>query len=143
MNNSFRLVRDILVFAGEDEVIVNGIGAPKKLKIPGEVVLWLKSSFAARRVLEELVTHYKFRRRLCNPGALRSLILLLYARHNNIPPYKVAKNYGVPPEQLYRIERGLKRDSLVDLVRNMGEKSEKTPSLNPVDVSWYGAGEGT
>ncbi|MDM7274801.1 MAG: hypothetical protein P3X22_001570 [Thermoprotei archaeon] len=125
MSSPFRLVSDILVFAGEDEVIVNGIGASKKLKIPEEVALWLKSSFAARRVLEELVTHYKFRRRLCNPGALRSLILLLYARYNNIPPYKVARNYGVPPEQLYRMERGLKKDNLLELVKNMAEKPEE------------------
>ena len=109
-------VSDAIVFVDSENLIINGIGSAKQIKLPREVVEWLKSSYVARRLLEELITHYKFRRRLCNRGALRSLILLLYARLNRIPPYRVALRYGVSPEQLYRIERGLRSDGLLDLV---------------------------
>jgi len=112
-------VNEIVSFTGDDRIVVNGIGSPKIVELPREVVEWLKSDRVARRLLEELLTHYKFRRRLCNRGALRSLILLLYARLNRTPPYKVAMRYNVPPEQLYRIERGLKKDGLLDLVLNL------------------------
>ncbi len=114
-------VGDIIVFVDNENVIINGIGSSKHIKLPAEVVEWLKSSYVARRLLEELITHYKFRRRLCNRGALRSLILLLYARINKIPPYKVALKYRVSPEQLYRIERGLRKDGLQDLIIRVAE----------------------
>ncbi|MEB3806861.1 MAG: hypothetical protein GSR73_05025 [Desulfurococcales archaeon] len=97
-------------------VVVHGIGKPKTIELPEEVVEWLRKSIAARRVLEELVTHYKYRTRLSNPRALRSLILLLYSRAHGIPPYKTARIYGVAPEQLYRMERGLKKDGLYEFV---------------------------
>jgi len=112
-------ITDIIEFIDETHVVVNGIGKPKVLELPSEVVEWLRGSYVARRVLEEVITHYKFRSRLAHPGAIRSLLLLLYARGHNIAPYKVARRYGVAAEQLYRLERGLKKDGLYDMVMNM------------------------
>ncbi|MCE4601730.1 MAG: hypothetical protein GSR84_07660 [Desulfurococcales archaeon] len=111
-------IGDVLHFK-DDEIIIYGIGKPKTLKLPEEVHRWLKESYAAKRILEELVTHYKFRARLSHPASLRSLILLLYARAHGIPPYKVARKYGIAPEQLYRMERGLKKDNLYDFTMNL------------------------
>ncbi len=112
-------VTDILEFSEDGKVIVNGIGKPKKLELPEEVVEWLKRSRVARMILEEVITHYKFRSRLAHPGAIRSLLLLLYARGHNMAPYRVAKKFGVAAEQLYRMERGLKKDGLYERVMNM------------------------
>ena len=109
-------IGDIILFIDSENLIINGVGSPKHIRLPREVVEWLKTSHVARRILEELITHYRFRRRLCNRGALRSLILLLYSRLNRIPPYKVALKYDISPEQLYRLERGLRSDGLLDIV---------------------------
>ncbi len=109
-------------------VVVYGVGKPKRIELPGEVVTWIKRSKAAKRVLEELVTHYQFRARLSHPGAIRSLILLLYSRAHGIAPYKTARKYGIAPEQLYRLERGLKKDGLHEKIINLLtlEPSENT-----------------
>ena len=112
-------VGEIVAVESDDTIVVNGVGKPKRLRLPREVVEWVSGSYAARRVIEELVTHYKFKARLSHPGAIRSLLLLLYARAHGIAPYRVARRYGVAPEQLYRLERGLKKDNLYDLVMNM------------------------
>ncbi len=103
----------------EDEVIVYGVGKPKQIQLPGEVVNWVRRSKTAKRVLEELVTHYNFKARLSHPGAIRSLILLLYSRAHGIAPYKTARKYGIAPEQLYRLERGLKKDGLHETIMNL------------------------
>jgi hypothetical protein len=100
-------------------VVVYGIGRPKEIELPGEVLDWVRRSKAAKRVLEELVTHYHFRARLSHPGAIRSLILLLYSRAHGIAPYKTARKYGIAPEQLYRLERGLKKDGLHETIMNL------------------------
>ena len=99
-------------------IVFKGIGKPKELKLPEEVVKWLQYSSSLRIILREIITHYRFRSRLSHPGALKSLLLLLYARAKGEPPYKVARRFNVAPEQLYRIERGLKRDGLYDYVIN-------------------------
>ena len=112
-------IGDILEVKSSEEIVIHGIGKPKNIKLPREVGEWLSRSYAAKRVLEELITHYKFRSRLSHPGSLRSLILLLYARAHNTPPYKVAKRYGIAPEQLYRMERGLKKDNLYEFTLNL------------------------
>jgi len=106
-------------FNDDGSVTINGIGRPKRIELPEEVVEWLRSSTPARIVLKELITHYKFRARLTHPGALRSLVLLLYSRSRGVAPYRVARRFGLPPEQLYRIERGLKKDGLYDYVLNI------------------------
>ncbi len=112
-------IQNLIEFNGDGTITIYGIGKPKKLELPQEIVEWLKNSKTAKRVLEELITHYKFRTRLSHPGALRSLLMLLYARAHLIAPYKVARKYGVAPEQLYRLERGLKKDGLYDFVINL------------------------
>ena len=113
------IIERIVEFNGPGTVTVYGIGKPKTISLPPEVVDWLRESKAAIRVLEELIGHYRFRRRLSHPGAIRSLLLLLYSRYHGIAPYKIARKYNVAPEQLYRLERGLKRDKLYDLVINI------------------------
>ena len=122
-------ITEIIEFNDDVTVTVYGVGKPKKIQLPSEVVEWLKESTAARRILEELITHYKFRSRLSHPGAIRSLLLLLYARAHGTAPYKIARKYGVAPEQLYRIERGLRKDGLYDLVLNL--LSLETPPSKP------------
>ncbi len=111
-------IKVLLEFPGDGTVVVHGIGKPKRIELPGEVLEWLKNSHVAKRILEEAVTHYKFRQRLAHPGAIRSLILLLYARKSNTAPYKLARKYGVAAEQLYRLERGLKKDGIYEFVIN-------------------------
>ncbi len=108
----------IIQIKGPNLIVFKGIGKPKELELPEEVVEWLRYSSSLRIVLREIITHYRFRSRLSHPGALRSLLLLLYARAKGEPPYKVARRFNVAPEQLYRIERGLKRDGLYDYVMN-------------------------
>ncbi|GAB6148195.1 hypothetical protein [Stetteria hydrogenophila] len=121
---------NIIEFPEPGKVVINGIGKSKVISLPVEVVEWLKESYAGRAAVRELVTHYKFRQRLTHPGALRSLILLLYARARREAPYRVARRYGVAPEQLYRIERGMKKDNLYEYVMNLlqlhGEGGSKT-----------------
>lgn len=115
------LLGQVISFLGEDEIIINGVGKPKRVKLGPEVIEWLRTSYPARRLVEELVTHYKFRARLSNPGSFRSLILLLYARSHGIPPYKLARAHGIAHEQLYRMERGLKKDKLYEMAMNLLE----------------------
>ena len=118
-------IEEIVEFINDSTLVINGIGKPKRLNLPVEVVRWLRESTYARIVLKELITHYKFRSRLTHPGALRSLLLLLYARARGVAPYKVARSYGVSPEQLYRLERGLRKDGLYDYVMNVLSLSER------------------
>ena len=120
-------IRDIIEFTNTRKVTIHGIGKPKTVELPEEVVEWLKNSKVAKRVLEELVTHYKYRIRLSHPGSLRSLLLLLYSRAHRIPPYKTAKLYGIAPEQLYRMERGMKKDGLYELVMNLLALESQNP----------------
>ncbi len=109
----------IIEFINHEEVRIMGIGKPKEIRLPREVVEWLRNSRVAHRILEELIGHYKFRTRLAHPGAIRSLILLLYSRRHNTAPYKIARAFGIAPEQLYRLERGLKKDGLYEMVMNL------------------------
>lgn len=120
-------IENILEFVDDETLIVNGIGRPKKLSLPLDVIRWLKDNPHARIVLKELITHYKFRSRLTHPGALRSLLILLYARAQGVAPYRVARSYGISPEQLYRLERGLKRDGLYEYVMNVLSLSGGNP----------------
>jgi hypothetical protein len=99
-------------------IVFRGVGKPKEIELPTEVVEWLRYSTSLKLVLREIVNHYRFRLRLAHPGAIRSLLLLLYARARGEPPYKVAKRFNVAPEQLYRLERGLKKDGLYEYVMN-------------------------
>ena len=112
-------IENMIEFVDGNTLVVNGIGKPKRIQLPEEVVEWVRGSVYARIVLKELATHYKFRSRLTHPGALRSLLLLLYSRAHSVAPYRVARRYGVSPEQLYRLERGLKKDGLYDYVMNV------------------------
>ncbi|GEM_PF-750840 len=114
-----RFLQGVVEILGSDKVRINGVGKPKDIKLPQEVVDWIRDNYPLYRILEELVTHYKFRTRLSNPGSFKSLILLLYARAKGVAPYKIAKKYGIAPEQLYRMERGLKKDNLYDFVINL------------------------
>jgi len=112
-------ITKILEVKDKNTIIVMGIGKPKTIQLPEEVVEWVSESKVAIRILDELIGHYKFRTRLAHPGAIRSLILLLYSRAHGVAPYKTARKYGVAPEQLYRIERGLKKDGLYEFVINL------------------------
>ncbi|MCE4628541.1 MAG: hypothetical protein F7C34_05295 [Desulfurococcales archaeon] len=114
-----KLIGRIVEFNSPVTITVYGIGRPKTIQLPEEIVEWLRTSNAAIRVLDEIIGHYRFRTRLSHPGAIRSLILLLFSRYHGIAPYRVANKYGIAPEQLYRLERGLKKDGLYDMVINI------------------------
>ena len=60
--------------------------------------------------------------RFRHPGSVRSLILYLYARASERPVYKVAEEFKVAPEQLYRIERALKKDGIYEKVIDAAKK---------------------
>ena len=108
----------VIEVKGSNKILFKGIGRPKEIELPEEIVEWLQLSTGLRFVLKEIITHYRFRTRLSHPGAIRSLLLLLYARAKGEAPYRVARRYNVAPEQLYRLERGLKKDGLYDYVMN-------------------------
>lgn len=82
---------------------------------PEDVVSWVCNTKAGR-VVSFLLSNKNFSKHLSNPGSIRSLILLLYARCKGVPPYKIAKNLGTHPEQLYRMERALKSKELYLIV---------------------------
>lgn len=96
-----------------NQVTVKGIGKPKTIQVPEEVARFVEDNVA---VIQDIISDPKFRRRLAHPGAFRSLFLLLYSRSIGVAPYKIARRYGVAPEQLYRIERALKWDGLYERV---------------------------
>ena len=137
-------VTKLIHVLGDTLVRIEGIGRPKEIRLPAEVVKWLDNSRAARRILEELIGHYKFRIRLSHPGAIRSLILLLYSRAQKIAPYKVARSYGIAPEQLYRLERGLKKDGLYDFVLNLLhlERDQHNPNKPEYDTPYNSGSRG-
>lgn len=60
--------------------------------------------------------------RFRHPGSVRSLILYLYARVTERPVYKVAEEFRIAPEQLYRIERALKKDGIYEKVINAAKR---------------------
>jgi len=72
------------------------------------------------RALEPLVNYILYdsslAKRFRNPGAVRSLILLLYAKATKQPVYKVAIKYDTAPEQLYRIERAIREEGFEKLI---------------------------
>ncbi|WP_292319614.1 hypothetical protein [Caldisphaera sp.] len=99
-----------------NKIVFYGIGKPKDLILPNEITEWIKKSKALNKILNILVNHQKFKKRLSNPMAIRSLLVYLYAKKNNIAPYIMAKKFNIAPEQLYRIERGLKKDNLYNTI---------------------------
>ena len=109
---------NVIEIKGPNVIVFRGVGKPKELELPEEIVRWLEYSSGLKLVLKELITHYRFRSRLSHPGAIKSVLLLLYARAKGEAPYRVAKKFDVAPEQLYRLERGLKKDGLYDYVLN-------------------------
>lgn len=99
-----------------NKVTVYGIGKPKEILVPDEIGMWMNKSKTLNRIFNILITHEKFKKRLSNPMAIRSLLIYLYAKKNNVPPYIMAKKFNIAPEQLYRIERGLKKDNLYNTI---------------------------
>ncbi|MFP3144376.1 MAG: hypothetical protein RXQ93_05110 [Caldisphaera sp.] len=99
-----------------NKIVIHGIGKPKDLILPNEITEWVKKSKTLNRILNILINHQKFKKRLSNPMAIRSLLVYLYAKRSNIAPYIIAKKFNIAPEQLYRIERGLKRDNLYNTI---------------------------
>jgi len=82
----------------------------KKLKehvieLPQEVIEFVKKNI---RILQWLVYDSPISSYLRHPGAVKSLILLLYSRVSEKPITVVAKEAKTFHEQLYRIERRLK-----------------------------------
>ncbi len=116
--SKFINAENVIEIKGPNVIVFRGVGKPKELELPEEIVRWLEYSSGLKLVLKELITHYRFRSRLSHPGAIKSLLLLLYARAKGEAPYRVAKKFDVAPEQLYRLERGLKKDGLYDYVLN-------------------------
>lgn len=113
------LVNDMVEFNDDGTVTIRGIGAPKRVALPPEVRDWLMNGRGIARAIEEVANNYRFRRRLPNAGAIKSLLLLLYSIHIGEPPYKTARRFGTHPEHLYRLRRGLIRDGLMERVRSI------------------------
>jgi len=79
--------------------------------------------------LEQLINYILYdstlARRFRNPGAVRSLILLLYAKATRQPVYKVAIQHDTAPEQLYRIERAIREEGFNQLITETISKTIK------------------
>ncbi|WP_048816676.1 hypothetical protein [Caldisphaera lagunensis] len=99
-----------------NKATIYGIGKPKIIEVPEEIIPWLTRSKILNRILYILINHESFKKRLSNPMSLRSLLVYLYAKKKNIPTYIMAKRVNIAPEQLYRIERGLKKDNLYNVI---------------------------
>ncbi len=99
-----------------NKVIIYGIGKPKTIDVPEEILPWITKSKVLNRIFYILINHENFKRRLSNPMSLRTLLVYLYAKKENIPTYIMARKFNIAPEQLYRIERGLKKDNLYNAI---------------------------
>ncbi len=104
------------VTLSSDSISIAFDGRSLTAELPRDVVSWLAARPRIVALLRELAADPKFRRRLVNGAALRDLVLLLYARGTGVAPYLVARRFSTSHEQLYRMERGLKKDGLYDMV---------------------------
>ncbi len=93
-----------------------------EVEVPKEVGEFAE---AAIDLIYELIFKTPFGKRLKHPGAARSLVLYLYAKWKGLPPYRIAKQFGVSHEQLYRMERALKKDGLYEEVLSKLEAVKK------------------
>lgn len=84
------------------------------LELRPEIVSWYQLHPTALALLRRLASDPGMRRHLANEGALRSLALLIYVRAMEIPPYRSRSLTGVSGEQLYRLERAIRREGLED-----------------------------
>ncbi len=95
-------------------VRVNGVGKTKEFDLPPQVAAWA-SDVRVRGLLEELLEDPALRGHVTSAGAIRSLVLLLYCRYIRTPPYRAAPALGVSHEQMYRIERALRRAGIYEM----------------------------
>ena len=107
--------RTVSVTVEGSRVVVNGVGKVKEFELPPQVASWA-SDPRVRRLLEELLEDPGLRGHFTSAGAIRSLVLLLYSRYVGTPPYRAAKLLGVAHEQLYRVERALRRAGVYGMV---------------------------
>lgn len=120
---------EVTLKLNDDTVIAECSGRVKKIRLPREVANLVATSPWVLRLVENLCSDPKFRRRLTSSGALESLLLLIYSMSVGLPPYRVAKLLGVSHERLYRLRRGLEKDGLYSQVKAFieinrgGEKS--------------------
>ncbi len=99
------------------EVTDNKVVFRKRLEhsfeLPREVVDWVREHL---EIIDWLVFDSPIATSLRHPHSVRTLILLLYARANDIPIAQIAKKLDIAHEQLYRLERLLTRTGIKDKV---------------------------
>lgn len=99
----------------ENAIAVKVSGRCIKLDVCSIVTNWFMMHPRALSLLSSLASDPGMRRHLTSLGAIRSLALLIYARSNGLPPYRAKDVLGVSGEQLYRIERAIRREGLYRL----------------------------
>jgi len=109
--------RAVTISVASGGLLVQGLGRPKEIQLPEELLKWA-SDPAVITMLEDILEDPGFRAHVTTPGALQSLVMLLYAIYMGVPPYKAAKSLGTSHERLYRLERGLKKEGLYYMVRS-------------------------
>jgi len=109
--------RTVTISVAPGGLLVQGLGRPKEVQLPEEVLKWA-SDPAVLTILEDILEDPGFRAHVTTSGALQSLVMLLYAMYIGVPPYKAAKSLGTSHERLYRLERGLKKEGLYYMIRS-------------------------
>jgi hypothetical protein len=88
-----------------------------KIILNKEVIEWLKCG-QNKSIILNLSNREGVVERLENPRAFKNFILTLYAISKSQRPYKVAREYGISHEQLYRHYRNLEKEGLIEYLRN-------------------------
>ncbi len=90
-------------------------------ELPPEIAEWVKKN---EGVIDWLVYDTPLRTYLRHPHSVRTLVLLLYARANDIPIAQFSRRIGVSHEQLYRLERLLNKLELKEFVYSLLKPSK-------------------
>ncbi len=88
-----------------------------KITLNSEIVKWLKCG-QNKSIILNLSNKNEIIRKLENPKAFKNFILTLYAISKSRRLYKLAKEYGISHEPLYRHYRSLEKAGLIEYLRN-------------------------
>ncbi len=88
-----------------------------KITLNSEIVKWLKCG-QNKSIILNLSNRNGIIEKLENPRAFKNFILTLYAISKSRRPYKVAMEFGISHEQLYRHYRYLEKAGLIEYLRD-------------------------